>query len=113
MNVIENLSSLKPEGLNLDGISNAIGNLKGLDISDLAKITKLINKKEEEVKEEKKVRVWVIVLAIIGILAVGAIIGYLIYRYFKPDYLEDFDDEFEDIDEFDDDDDFFVDEGDD
>ena len=50
------------------------------------------------------------VWAIIGIIAIGCIVGYLVYRHFSPDYLEDFDDEFED-DEFEDED-FFADEAD-
>ena len=49
-------------------------------------------------------------LAIIGIIAIGCVVGYLVYRHFSPDYLEDFDDEFED-DEFEDED-FFADEAD-
>ena len=47
---------------------------------------------------------------IIGIIAIGCVVGYLVYRHFSPDYLEDFDDEFED-DEFEDED-FFADEAD-
>ena len=46
-------------------------------------------------------------LAIIGVILIGCIVGYFLYRRFKPDYLEDFEDEFEDDDPFEDDDDFF------
>ncbi len=94
-----------------------LSNFKLDDIADLAKsvdlskLTSLVRKQEEEVKEEKKVKAWVIVLAIIGIIAVGCVAGYLVYRHFRPDYLEDFDNEFDDDDDFEDDDDFFVDEG--
>ena len=88
-------------GLSLD-------NLDLEDLVDLTKIGKLLGKKEEEVVEEKKCRAWLVVLAIIGVITVGAAIGYFIYQYFKPDYLEDFEDEFED-DAFDDEEDFFED----
>ena len=61
----------------------------------------------KEIVEEKKTKVWVILLAIIGVILIGCIVGYFLYRRFKPDYLEDFEDEFEDDDPFEDDDDFF------
>ena len=49
------------------------------------------------------------VLIVVGVVAIIAVIGYVVYRYLTPDYLEDFDDDFEDA--FDDDvDDFFSDE---
>ena len=41
-------------------------------------------------------------LAIIGAIAAIAGIAYAVYRYLTPDYLEDFDDDFDD-DDFDDD----------
>jgi hypothetical protein len=54
------------------------------------------------VKEEKKCNPIVVVLVIIGLIVVVAAAVYGVYRFFKPDYLEDFeDDEFED--EFEDD----------
>ena len=37
----------------------------------------------------------IIVLAVIGAVAALAAIVYAIYRYFTPDYLDDFDDDFE------------------
>ena len=74
----------------------------------------LINKKEE--KKECNVLVWV--LAIIGAVAAIAAIAYAVYRYLTPDYLEDFEDEFEEEDELateealaEDEEDIFVDEG--
>ena len=64
-------------------------------------------KKEEVVVEEKKRFNWGLLIAVIvGVLAVAAIV-YGLYCYFTPDYLEDFEDDFED-EEFDDDD-FFED----
>jgi hypothetical protein len=64
-------------------------------------------KKEEVVVEEKKKFNWGLLIAVIvGVLVVAAIV-YGLYCYFTPDYLEDFEDDFED-EEFDDDD-FFED----
>ena len=48
------------------------------------------------------------VFAIIGAVAAVAAISYAVYRYFTPDYLEDFEDDF--ADDFEDD--FFEDEDD-
>jgi len=68
----------------------------------------LLNRKQEE---EKKCNVLLWILAIIGVIAAVAGIAYAVYRYFTPDYLEDFEDDFEDEDFEDDDeeDDFFAD----
>ena len=69
------------------------------NLACMEKLNEIVNKKEEE-KTGKKV-LWV--LAIIGAVAAVAGIAYAVYRYFTPDYLDDFDDEdFEDED-FDDD----------
>jgi len=80
----------------------------------MANLCDLINKKEE--KKECNVLVWV--LAIIGAVAAIAAIAYAVYRYLTPDYLEDFEDEFEEEDEIataetpaEDEEDIFVDEG--
>jgi len=65
------------------------------NIIDDFKIRKII-------KEEKKCNPIVIALIVIGVIVVIAAAIYGVYRFFKPDYLEDFEDsEFED--EFDDD----------
>ena len=67
---------------------------------ELMSMTKLneLMKKEEEKKPCKLV--WV--LAIIGAIVAIAAIAYAVYRYFAPDYYDDFEDDvFED--EFDDD----------
>lgn len=64
-------------------------------------------KKEEVVVEEKKKFNWGLLIAVVvGVIVVAAVI-YGLYCYFTPDYLEDFEDDFED-EEFDDDD-FFED----
>ncbi len=73
-----------------------------------AKIKAFFNRKAveeiiDEKNEERKVKVWIIILAIIGVIAIGCTIGYLLYRKNKPDYLDDFEDDFDD----DDDDDLF------
>ena len=53
-------------------------------------------------KEEKKMNPIVVFLIVIGVIVVIATALYAIYRFFAPDYLDDFEeDEFED--EFDDD----------
>ena len=65
----------------------------------------LISKKEDEDKKccKKCSTIIIAVLAIVGAVAAVAGIAYAVYRYFTPDYLDDFDDEdFEDED-FDDD----------
>lgn len=72
------------------------------DLVNATKLNELINK-----NEEKKDNTLVMVLAVVGGIALVAGIAYALYRYFKPDYLEDFEDEF-DYDDFDDDD-FFED----
>ena len=70
-----------------------MNNLK--DIIDDFKIRKIV-------KEEKKCNPIVIALIVIGAIVVVAAAIYGVYRFFKPDYLEDFEgDEFED--EFDED----------
>ena len=56
-------------------------------------------KKRDEDKNKNTV-LWV--LAIVGAVAAVAGIAYAVYRYFAPDYLEDFDDEDDFEDDFDD-----------
>ncbi len=80
----------------------------------MANLCELINKKEE--KKECNVLLWV--LAIIGAIAAVAAIAYAVYRYLTPDYLEDFEDEFEEEEDLaaedalvEDEEDIFVDEG--
>ena len=57
---------------------------------DLRELKEFFNKKEEEQKKNNTL-VWV--FAIIGIVAAVAGIAFLVYRYFTPDYLEDYDDD--------------------
>jgi hypothetical protein len=80
------------------------------ELAAAAGIGNLIAKPADEKEDEKKSHAGLVILAIIGIIAIGCVVGYLVYRHFSPDYLEDFDDEFED-DEFEDED-FFADEAD-
>ena len=76
------------------------------EMKDSIKLKNFLKKKEaeeilEEVEEERKVKVWVIILAVVGVIAIGCLVGYLFYRYKKkPDYLDDFDSDFDDDDEF-------------
>ena len=66
---------------------------------DLRELKEFFNKKEEEQKKNNTL-VWV--FAIIGIVAAVAGIAFAVYRFFAPDYLEDFDpDDYSD--DFDDD----------
>ena len=39
------------------------------------------------------------VFAIIGVIVAVAGVAYALYRYFKPDYLQDYEDDLEDYDE--------------
>lgn len=71
---------------------------------DLKELKELLGRKQ--VVEEKKKCPFVWLLAIVGFVAVVAGIAYAVYRYFTPDYLEDFEDEDYDDDDFEDDDSF-------
>jgi hypothetical protein len=70
------------------------------------KLKNFLKKKEaeeiiEEIEEERKVKAWVIILAIVGVIAIGCLVGYLVYlSKKKPSYLDDFNDDFADDDEF-------------
>lgn len=78
-------------------------------LDELKGLTELLSDKKESEKEGK-VLLWI--LAIIGAIAAIAAIAYGVYRYMNPEYLEDFEDEFEDDDEdLMDDEDIFEDEG--
>ena len=72
-------------------------NLRNLDIKDLKELAKfkaLLKKEEEEIEEEKKTNTWIWILAIIGTIVVCAGIGYAIYRFLVPDYIENSFDDF-------------------
>ena len=43
--------------------------------------------------KEKKTNPIVVILIVIGVITVIAAAAYAIYRFFAPDYLEDFEDE--------------------
>ena len=60
------------------------------------KLSEILHKNEAE--KQKNTVIWV--LAIIGAIAAVAGIAYAVYRFFTPDYLEDFEDDF--VDDFDD-----------
>ena len=55
------------------------------ELMGMTKLNELLNKKEE--KKTSKV-VWV--FAIIGVIVAIAAIAYAVYRYFAPDYYDDF-----------------------
>lgn len=74
------------------------------EMLNASRLSDFLHKKEEEDKSKNKI---LGVLAVIGVVAAVAAIAYAVYRFFTPDYLEDFEDE--DFDE-DFDDDFFDDE---
>lgn len=63
-------------------------------------LSELLHIKKEEEKKQNIV-MWVLI-AIGAVLAVAGI-AYAVYRFFTPDYLEDFDEDFDD-DDFDEDD---------
>lgn len=69
------------------------------DFLSAIKIGELMHKKNPT---EKKKHTLVCVLAIIGAIAAVAAIAYAVYRYMNPDYLEDFDDDFDEYEEDDD-----------
>ena len=74
-------------------------NSKIEDLLNAAKVNELIHKKELEEKNKNTI---MITLAIIGAIAAVAGIAFAVYKYFTPDYLEDFDDD-DYADSFDDD----------
>ena len=66
------------------------------EIMNATKLNEFLHRKEEEEKKKTCV-LWI--LAIIGVVAAVAAIAYGVYRFFTPDYLEDFDDDFFDEEE--------------
>ena len=72
---------------------NRIDDLQSLLSTNISKVTELINKKEEEEKRGPKAKT---IFAIIGIIVVVAAAAYGLYRFFAPDYLEDFEDDLDD-----------------
>ena len=56
-----------------------------------SKLSEILHKNEAE--KQKNTVIWV--LAIIGAVAAVAAIAYAVYRFFTPDYLEGFEDGFD------------------
>lgn len=50
---------------------------------------------EQVVEKAKSKNTAIKIFAIIGVIAAVAGIAYALYRYFKPDYLEDYEDDFD------------------
>ena len=69
-------------------------------LSDIEVLNKFLTRKEEE-ESRNTLIIWI--FAIVGVLVVACTAAFIIYKIFKPDYLEDceddFDDEFEDYDD--------------
>ena len=74
----------------MNKIEELLEQVKGKDLKDLKE---LLNKKQVVVEKEKKCSPLLWILAIVGFVAAVAGIAYAAYRYFTPDYLEDFEDE--------------------
>lgn len=72
------------------GNGGCLMNSKIEDLLNAAKVNELIHKKELEEKNKNTI---MITLAVIGAIAAVAGIAYAVYKYFTPDYLEDFDDD--------------------
>jgi len=64
------------------------------------KVNELLHRKDSATKRKNVI---ICVLAVIGAVAAVAAIAYAVYRYMNPDYLEDFDDDFDDYEEDEDD----------
>ena len=90
----------------MNKIEELLEQVKGKDLKDLKE---LLNKKQVVVEKEKKCSPLLWILAIVGFVAAVAGIASAVYRYFTPDYLEDFEDEDYDDDDFEDEDEDFED----
>ena len=75
-------------------------------MSKLEELAGKMLKREEE--KEKKCNLVICILGAVLVIAAIAGIAYAVYRFVKPDYLEEYEDDIDD--EFDYDDDFFDDE---
>ncbi len=109
MNKIEKLERIldtvrAQEELGMAKARSIIDDVKRVEIPDIP--VPDFFRREEVVQEKKKFNWGLLIAVIAGVLVVAAVI-YGLYCYFTPDYLEDFEDDFED-EEFDDDD-FFED----
>ena len=72
-------------------VEDILASTKVGDVLDAAKLNKFLKRQEEE---EKKPSKFVIVFAVIGIVVAVAAAIYGIYRFFTPDYLDEFDNDF-------------------
>lgn len=93
------------EAAGLAKAKNIIGDVKSVDLPDMIPdISDIagIFKKEEVVEEKKSCCKWKVIICIVLAIIVIAAIVYGLYWYFTPDYLEDFEDDFEE-DDFEDD----------
>ena len=81
---------------------------RSFHMSKLEELAVKMLKREEE--KEKKCNLVICILGTVLVIAAIAGIAYAVYRFMKPDYLEDYEDDIED--EFDYDDDFFDDDDD-
>ena len=89
------------EAAGLAKARDILEDVKNVDMPDISALTDYF-KKQDEAEEEKKCCKWKLILLVIaGVILVAAIV-YGLYWYFTPDYLEDFEDDFED-DDFEDD----------
>lgn len=57
------------------------------ELVNASRLNRLLTKKEEDEKKKNTI-IWV--LAIIGAIAAVAGIAFAVYKFFTPDYLEDF-----------------------
>lgn len=86
----------------------ALGVQKANEVLNTIKAADFLKKKEEE--EKKRNTIAIVCGIVLGVAALAAI-AYALYLYFAPDYLDDFEDEWEDDDyEPDFEDEFFEDE---
>jgi len=86
--------------------------MKKMDISnkvleELLKNERIAELLHIEQKQEKKKHTLVIVFAVIGVIAALAGAAYACYKFFAPDFFDDWDDDFDDDWDDDLDDDFF------
>lgn len=93
----------------LNKVEDIVDYIKEYDIKDLKELSELkdlrrLLKKNEEVEIKKKNNTLIWILAIIGAVAVCCAIGYCVYKFLVPDYLDDFEDDDLDEDFFGDDD---------
>ncbi len=73
------------------------------ELIDMSKLKDLLSRaKKEEVVVEKKKCPWKCILGVALVIAAIGGIAYALYRYFSPDYEDEFMDDFDDDDEEDD-----------